>query len=61
VRLGRRRAMIPLVVAKRLSYLVSTGIRHGGIGKTLLLFPLLIPGLWRYGAGFVRGCREAES
>jgi glycosyltransferase involved in cell wall biosynthesis len=58
LRLGRRRAMIPLIVAKRLSYLISAGFRHGGVGKTFLLSPLLIPGLWRYAAGFVRGCRE---
>ncbi len=58
VRLGRRHGMIPLIALKRLNYLVSSGLRHGGIGKTLLLFPLLVPGLWRYGTGFVRGCRE---
>ncbi len=56
-RLGRWRAMIPLVVAKRFSYLVTAGLRHGGAGKTLLLTPLLMPGLWRYASGFRRGCR----
>jgi GT2 family glycosyltransferase len=58
---GRWRPMIPLIAAKRLSNLVSAGFHHGGVGKTLLLAPLLIPGLWRYAAGFVRGCRAAAS
>ena len=61
LRLGRWRAMVPLIAFKRLTYLFATGLRHGGFGKTLLLSPLLVPGLWRYANGFVRGCRVTQS
>ncbi len=60
LRLGRYRVMLPVVTLKRLSYLLKSGVRHGGIGKTLVLLPVLLPGLLSYARGFGRGCRDAR-
>jgi GT2 family glycosyltransferase len=59
VSVGRFRASIPLMVAKRLSYLITRSVQYRGWRAFGLVaqLPLVIPGLWAYAIGLSKGCR----
>ncbi|MEO8089216.1 MAG: glycosyltransferase [Gemmatimonadales bacterium] len=54
---GAHRLMAPPVAAKRLSYILGRGAQWdwGQLARTLLLLPIVLPGLFAWAAGFRRG------
>jgi glycosyltransferase involved in cell wall biosynthesis len=60
-RWGRRAALLPAVVLKRLAYVCGRGVRHGRISWSalVLIMPMVLLGLVAWAIGFRRGLRVA--
>jgi GT2 family glycosyltransferase len=58
-RWGSHRWMTPSVAAKRLGYILGRGLQWdwGQLARTLLLLPIVLPGLFAWASGFRRGVR----